>query len=179
MEELQLGDPGFNDPQKIDMIIGAAHDEDLMIGNNRIKEQTGSINFRLSVSGWLVFGQKNSNNGLTSLQQTFLVSDDSKTKLQRFWEIEEVPERSPEELKCEEHFKSPTKSRPDGQFMVKLPIKEEVGLLGDSLQQARRRLRSLLFRLERNPDLYQKYKNFINEFFHLGHMDETPDNELV
>ena len=43
VEELQLADPGFNDPQKIDMIIGAAHYEDLMIGKNRIKEQTGSI----------------------------------------------------------------------------------------------------------------------------------------
>ena len=58
MKELQLADPRFNDPHEIDMIIAAAHDEDLMIGNNRIKEQTGLINYRLSVFGWLVFGQK-------------------------------------------------------------------------------------------------------------------------
>ena len=104
------------------------------------------------------------------------------TNLRRFWEIEKVPERklwTPEELKCEEHLKATTKRRPDGRFVVKLPFKEEIGLLGDSLQQARRRLRSLLYRLERNPELYKKYNNFINEFANFGHMEEVSDNELV
>ena len=63
--------------------------------------------------------------------------------------------------------------------MVELPFKEEVGLLGDSLQQARRRLRSLLFCLERNTELYKKYNKFINEFSNLGHIEEVPDNELM
>ena len=118
---------GFNG-----MIFGAAHYEDLMIGNNRIKEQTGSIFYRLSNFGWLVIRQQKSNNGLISLQQTFLVSNDSKTNLQRSWEIEEVPERklrTIEMLICEEHFKATTKLRPDGRFVVILPFQEEVGLL--------------------------------------------------
>ena len=93
MKELQLADPGFNDPQEIDMIIGAVHYEDMMIGNNRIKQQTGSIYYRLALFGWLVIGQQNSNNELTSLQQTFLVSDDSNTNLPRFWQIEEILEK--------------------------------------------------------------------------------------
>ena len=153
-----------------------------MIGNNRIKEQTCSIYYRLSVFGWPVIGQQNSKNVDALLQQTFFVSDESNTNLQRFWEIEEVPERKlwlPEELKCEKHFKATTTRRPDGRFVVKLPFKEEIGLLGDSLKQARRRLRSLLYRLERNPELYKKYNNFINEFLNLGHMEEVTDNELV
>ena len=178
VKELQLADPGFNYPQEIDMIIGAAHYGDLIIGNNRIKEQTCSIYYRLSVFGWLVIGQQNSKNVYASLHKTFFVSDESNTNLQQSWEIEEVPERkrwTPEELKCEEHFKATTKRRPDGRFVVKLLFKEEIGLLGDSLQQARRRLRSLLYRLERNPELYKKYNNFINEFLNLGHMEEVPD----
>ena len=181
MKEIQLADPGLKDPQDIDMIIGVAHYEDLMIGNNRIKEQTSSVYYRLSVFGWLVIGQQNSENLLALLQQTFLVSDESNSSLQRFWEIEENPERkmwTPEEVKSEEHFKVTTKRRPDGRFVVKLPFKEEIGLLGDSLQQALRRLRSLLFRLERNPELYKKYNSFINEFINLDHKF-VPDNELV
>ena len=51
VKELQLADPGFNDPQEIDMIIGAVHYEDMMIGNNRIKQQTGSIYYRLALFG--------------------------------------------------------------------------------------------------------------------------------
>ena len=63
--------------------------------------------------------------------------------------------------------------------MVKLQFKEEIGLLGDSLQQARRRRRSLHFRFERNPEIYKKFNNFINEFVNLGHMEEIPDNDLL
>ena len=86
---------------------------------------------------------------------------------------------TPEELKCEEHFKATTKRRLDGQFVVKLPFKEEVGLLGDSIQQAGGRLRNLLSSFDRNPELYKKYNNFINKFINLGHMEEIPDNGLV
>ena len=37
VKELQLADPRLNDPQEIDTIIGAAHYENLMIGNNKNK----------------------------------------------------------------------------------------------------------------------------------------------
>ena len=38
VKELQLADPDFNKPAQIDLIIGAGHYEDLMVGNNRLKE---------------------------------------------------------------------------------------------------------------------------------------------
>ena len=85
MKKIQLAHPGFSDQQEIDMIILAAHYEGLMFGNNRIKEQTGSIYYRLSVFSWLLIGQQNSENVLASLQQTFLVSDESNTIFQQFW----------------------------------------------------------------------------------------------
>ena len=97
-------------------------------------------------------------------------------------EIEKVPERklwTPEDLKCEEHFKATTKRRPDGQLVVKLPLKEETGQLGNSLQQARGQLRRLLFHLERNTEVYKKYNNFIDEFVNLGHKEQLADNQLV
>ena len=102
VKQLQLADSGWNNQQEIDMIIGAAHYEDLQIGTYRIKEQTGSIYYRFSVFGWLLIGRQNNNNWLTSLEQKFLVSDDSDTNFERFWEIEEDPERklwTPDELK--------------------------------------------------------------------------------
>ena len=52
VKELQLADPRLNDPQEIDTIIGAAHYENLMIGNNKNKEQTGSI-FFIGSQFWL------------------------------------------------------------------------------------------------------------------------------
>ena len=84
-----------------------------------------------------------------------------------------------EERRCEEHFKSTTRRSPEGRFIVKLPFKNEIGELGDSQQQARRRLRSLLHRLQKQPDLYRRYNEFINAFIKLGHMEEVPAKEML
>ena len=50
--------------------------------------------------------------------------------------------------------------------------------MGDS-QQAKKQLRSLLLRLERQPNRYKRYAEFIGEFFHLGHMEKVPTSELI
>ena len=84
-----------------------------------------------------------------------------------------------EERRCEEHFKSTPRRSPEGRFIVKLPLKNEIGELGDSQQQARRRLRSLLHRLQKQPDLYRRYNEFINEFIKLGHMEEVSAKEML
>ena len=62
--------------------------------------------------------------------------------------------------------------------MVRLPFKEEVGLFGDSLQQAGNDYVVFFFRLEMNPELYKKYNNFMNNFFNFGHMEEVLNNEF-
>ncbi|XP_075261162.1 uncharacterized protein LOC142352893 [Convolutriloba macropyga] len=181
VKELQLADPDFTKPAQVDLIIGAGHYEDLMVGNNRPKEPNISVTYRLSVFGWLVIGRKNVQTSNSSSLQTCFVSS-FEDHLQRCWEIEEVPATkhlTDEERRCEEHFNSTTRRSPEGTFIVKLPFKKEVGELGDSQQQARRRLRSLLHRLQKQPDLYRRYNEFIQEFFKLRDMEEVPENEML
>ena len=181
VKELELADPDFNKPSSIDLLIGASHYEDIMIGNNRLKEPNCGITYRLSMFGWVVIGREQTDKTYTNDLQTFFVSSEPEN-LQRFWEIEEVPAAqlwTAEEKRCDDHFKETTRRSPEGRFIVKLPFKKETKALGDSLQQAKKRLRSLLFRLERQPDLYKRYAEFIGEFFHLGHMEKVPTSELV
>ena len=131
--------------------------------------------------GWVVIGREQTDKTYTNDLQTFFVSSEPEN-LQRFWEIEEVPAAqlwTAEEKRCDDHFKETTRRSPEGRFTVKLPFKNETKALGDSLQQARKRLHSLLFRLERQPDLYKRYAEFIGEFFHLKHMEKVPTSELV
>ena len=147
-----------------------------MVGNNRLKESNIPVTYRLSVFGWLVNGQETVQTSNSSSLQTYFVSS-FEDSLQRFWEIEVVPATkhlTDEERRCEEHFRSTTRRSPEGRFIVKLPFKNEIAELGDSQQQARRRLRSLLHRLQKQPDLYRRYNEFINEFIRLGHMEEIP-----
>ena len=66
--------------------------------------------------------------------------------------------------KCKDHFKSTTRRNSEGRFVVKLPFQEYAKPLGDSYQQAKKRLRSLIFRLEKQPDIYNRYNQFIQEF---------------
>ena len=61
---------------------------------------------------------------------------------------------------------------------MKLPFKEDSKTLGDSYHQAKRRLRSLIFRQEKQPDVYNRYSQFIQEFIQLGHMEEVPRNKI-
>ena len=85
----------------------------------------------------------------------------------KFGEIEELPQcrhLTKEEQTCEEHFQRTTKRNQDGQFVVKLLFKESASPLGDSFQQAKRRLDTLLRRLIRDESIYTRHAAFIEEF---------------
>ncbi|XP_075257567.1 uncharacterized protein LOC142349720 [Convolutriloba macropyga] len=49
VKEKQLADPDINKPAQNDLIIGAGQYEDLMVGNNRLKEANILVTYRLSV----------------------------------------------------------------------------------------------------------------------------------
>ena len=86
VKELELADPDFNTPSSIDLLIGASH-EDIMVGNNRLKEPTFGITYRLSMFGWVVIGREHTDKTYTNDLQTFFVSSEPEN-LQRLWEIE-------------------------------------------------------------------------------------------
>ena len=43
----------------------------------------------------------------------------------------------------------------------------------------KKRFRSLLFSLERQPKFYKSYTEFVGAFVHLGHMEKVPTSELI
>ena len=181
IKEINLADPHFNKPSTIDLIIGSGHFEDLMLDDNRIKEDGHAVYYRPSVFGWIVLGRDTDSQLSSATPQSFFVSTEPEN-LQRFWEIEELPSTThwtEEERRCEEHFKSTTTRLPEGRFVVKLPFKQETPALGDSFVQAKRRLKGLLYRLNKDPILYKRYNDFINEFITLEHMEEVPASQLA
>jgi len=75
-------------------------------------------------------------------KSSFICNSDSlDQQLQRFWEIEELPNktRTAEETMCEEHFKKHTARNDTGRYIVRLPQREGQGRLGESYEQAKRR----------------------------------------
>ncbi|XP_075260576.1 uncharacterized protein LOC142352093 [Convolutriloba macropyga] len=122
LQDLNHADTNFNQPSTVDLIIGAGHYEEMMIGENRIKELQKPITYRLSCFVWLAIGRESQlEKKSTQLQSFFICSEPD--KLQRFWEIEEIPTRTQwtsELQKCGDHFKSTTRRNSEGRFVVKL-----------------------------------------------------------
>ena len=179
LPNLRLADPTFNTPSGIDLILGAELYETIML-DARIKENN-NITYRNSLFGWVVIGGSPSvpiQSLTTCFSSMKLIPEDTSKK---FWEIEELPHSrhfTKEEQACEEHFQRTIKRNQNGQFVVKLPFKENATPLGDSFQQAKRRLDTLLRRLIRDESLYARYTAFIEEFLDLGHMEKIPDSEI-
>ncbi|XP_075253325.1 uncharacterized protein LOC142345123 [Convolutriloba macropyga] len=112
LQDLNLAVPNFNQPSTVDLIIGAGHYEELMIGDNRIKEPQKPITYHLSSFGWLVIGRESQLEKKSTQLQSFLIYSEPED-LQRFWDIEEIPtatQWTSEAQKCKNHFKSTTPS---------------------------------------------------------------------
>ncbi|XP_041450609.1 uncharacterized protein LOC121404682 [Drosophila obscura] len=85
---------------------------------------------------------------------------------------------SAEELHCEEHFKQHYSRLPTGEYSVHLPMKRDVGLLGDSYLQAKRRFENLERKFSRNPKVKEEDAAFIKEYLDLKHMSSVPSSQV-
>ncbi|GBO16070.1 hypothetical protein AVEN_166281-1 [Araneus ventricosus] len=108
-----------------------------------------------------------------------LTTDNSELEktLKEFWEIENIERETEisvtkEAEICEEHFLKNYFRTEIGKFMVKMPIKEDPSCLGESRKKAEKCLNSLWNRLHREPKHCELYKIFMQEYLHMGHMEE-------
>ncbi|KAI5643976.1 putative peptidase (DUF1758) domain-containing protein [Phthorimaea operculella] len=96
--------------------------------------------------------------------------------ISQFWNTEKVPEifgeQSSEQDLCEQIFKDTVKLQ-DNKFQValplKLPLSEVNETLGNSFHFAYKRFLNLEKKLHANPNLFNLYRNFINEYLQLNH----------
>jgi len=94
--------------------------------------------------------------------------------LQRFWETEELPNKTwkTEEILCEKHFKKHTVRDDAGHYIVRLPGHKGQGHLGESYEQARRQFHQLERQFQEHPYLHQGYSEFMQKYEDLGHMNQ-------
>lgn len=93
--------------------------------------------------------------------------------LLRFWEMDELkshPMRSPEEELVEQIFAKKHYRDELGRYVTHIPIRPDSAQLGSSREVARRRFMSLERKLQRNPELRERYVGFMREYEQMGHM---------
>ena len=111
LDELQLTDPHFGSPARVDCILSSAAYAAAILPGVR-KGPVGTPVALNSVFGWVLMGSidPNSESSVAQLRSHHISVDHDLTKLvERFWEIEEVPMEklmSPEEESCYAHFKA-------------------------------------------------------------------------
>ncbi|XP_051162195.1 uncharacterized protein LOC127282137 [Leptopilina boulardi] len=177
--QIQLSDPSFHKPGKIDALVGGEIFYELL-QDGKIPLAAPRLYLQSTKLGWIVVG-KVGVPGSSSLR-CHMVRDSLSEQVEKFWKLENIEERchkSEEEITCEEHFVSNFRRMNDGKYMVSLPFTDKLQELGSSFEIAARRFFTLEKRLERNPDLKIQYHEFMKTYLDLGHMQpvETKKEE--
>ncbi|XP_046399989.1 uncharacterized protein LOC124166503 [Ischnura elegans] len=172
---IQLADPTFNEPQKINILIGVELFCKLLLPEQNPRPGPYPV-LQNTKLGWILSGEYKRDPDQVNLTQqlTLLARSDStlEQQLSKWWDIEEMeqPVHSKEEQLCEQHFTTHTVRDDNGRFIVRLPTKNGTENLGDSRETALLRFYQIERRLERNIALKKDYTNFMQEYEELGHM---------
>ncbi|XP_055543178.1 uncharacterized protein LOC129728750 [Wyeomyia smithii] len=178
---LTLADPKFNIAHDVDMIIGIKsffailEDDQFTLGS-------GLPILRKTVFGYVVAGEAFESNNSTIVCNVSTV-DNLTTAYQKFWEVESFENGkslSLEEQYCEAHFARTHFRTPDGRYVVRLPIRDEMlSALGESVGVTKRRLLNNERALSSKPQLRSEYSKFMDEYQTLGHMEKVvPDYSI-
>ena len=177
LRSIELADPNFNKPGRIEMILGSDVFEEVVLDGKFTAEN--GIHFRNTVFGWIASGKHPESQPIHS-KITSSVCVNNTFDLRKFWELEEIlpiKTETAEEIACEQHFQETTRVE-NNRFVVQMPFRADVKPLGDTYLQAKRRFLSLEKRLQSDPQLKEGYCNFIHEFAELEHIEPVPIDDI-
>ena len=182
---LQLVDPSFDKPGKVDCIIGSELYGQLLTGRMR-RGARGSPVTQETAFDWILSGPTDSKTATYFQQQAIrthhvAARSELHEALQALWKVEEPPSRpfkSPEDELCEQSFSSTVSRNDDDRFMVRLPLKTSDPDFGDSRSIAVARWLHTESRLKRHPLQAAMHHDFLRTYRILGHMEPVSEKEL-
>ncbi|CAI6376223.1 unnamed protein product [Macrosiphum euphorbiae] len=173
LEQVELADPTFHVPNKIDLLISAEYSLDIML-DGKIQGPKGTPSLHNSIFGWIVCGKLSKpHNELSMFKSVTCCTTTVESLVNRFWELEEVPRltcMSKEDQQCEKHFVETFTRDSSGRYTVRLPFVKEPPLVNNSYQLAVQRLKKVERSLQTKPALHQLYKDFMSDYVTAHHM---------
>jgi len=170
---VELADPEFDNPAPIEFLLGADVYVNILGDCVRVLHARGFPSAFETSLGWVIIGHTTITDSSPCVSLLLSTQPSIDHLMHQFWSIEEPsPPVEPftDDQKCEEHF-TQTSSRDDqGRFSLALPFKSNPSILGDSYKMATSRFYNLEHKLQRDPDLYALYRDFMKEYEALGHM---------
>ncbi|XP_039451158.1 uncharacterized protein LOC120430137 [Culex pipiens pallens] len=125
---VQLVDPAFHKPNRIDMLMGVAMFFRLLKSGQM--ELAGNLPELCETHlGWVIAGEVGDT--VPSPQYTHTATlDDINEAIQRFWQVEDIDTAvSTEQEECKAFFASTNKRDPTGTYVVRLPFRPVVATL--------------------------------------------------
>ena len=132
--------------------------------------------------GWVLAGNvANAQESLVHVASHQVTMQSGDDLLRKFWEIEESPATmtpmSPEERLAVHYFDTQHYLSEDGRFVVPLPVKSEVKLIGESHSTAVRRFLSMERSLNARGQ-FGELKEVMSEYFDSNHAELVPEFDL-
>ena len=175
---LQLADPDFGRPVRIDILLGIDIFTEVL-GHGRRFGPPGSPSAFETSFGWVLAGNTRIVPSVHVTTHVSLASVDD--MICKFWEIEESPNNelalSVDEHAVVHHFRTSHRRKDDGRFIVPLPRKANAKPIGESRTQAVRRFLSLERSLQ-SRNQFEDFKRVIDEYFDLNHAEPVPHHDL-
>jgi len=181
---LALADPQFNVTQPVDMLLGADLFSTILDGRQVKLDEALPTAFS-SIFGWVLIGplpETLTCHLTTPVSLTTSIED----MMDKFWAVEEpdaAPSSFTDEGWCETKFCAEHSRLPSGRFQVPLPIRKQVSQLDfpGSRSVALKRFESQECKLSTNSTLRDAYRDFMSEYFSLGHMSvaATPGRYII
>ncbi|XP_058449072.1 uncharacterized protein LOC131429038 [Malaya genurostris] len=181
-KNIQLADPNFNTPDRVDMLLGAEIFFEMLMSGRMKVANTAAI-LQETQFGWVLSGPVSSKSSKTFQSLCITAEENLNEIVRHFWQIEscddfeEINVPSCDEF-CVDHFCETHSRNAEGRYVVRLPFTDLKLQLGDSKAMATKRFFALEKRLDRAPEIKLQYTAFLKQYEELGHMSKSETGDL-
>ena len=179
LNDLQIADPEFNTPGRIDVLLGVDVFVNVLLNGRRVGPSGSPIALETEL-GWVLAGKMENHSPSDPVVALHSCVESGDDLIRRFWEIEENFKDvvlSPEEKLVAKHFNSNHSRTPDGRFIVPLPRNPKAKSIGESRSSAIRRFLSLERSLTAKGQ-YSEFTRVMEEYLQLEHAELVPVTDL-
>ena len=186
LADLELADPTFHLPGKVDILLGSEVYPQLMTQIPMVTGAPSEPAALQTIFGWAIIGPvKSASNNCqqksTQCSQTIISNEDLDVLFNNFW-LSQDPERptlncTQVEVQVEEHYLKTVSYSPENcRYRVSLPWMPDAPALGDCRSQALSRYisneRSILRR-----GIWKEFQAVVQSYLDLGHAELVPPGE--
>ena len=183
LKDLELADPEFDCPGRIDLLLGGTLCQQIILGEKRCTDDK-RLYARDTIFVWTITGEwdVSSRNAMVNVCLRSSAIDQQTHQVERFWKIEDVP--SPNlhlslgDSQAVDHFKDTHSRDNDGRYIVRLPRHQPPLELGCSRDQAVRRFQQNYKSLDKKGK-WEQFRDAVDEYATLQHAEEVTAASLT